>query len=71
MPYLTPTEHQNTILKLNKQDETIAELLKALQDLEGMCNMPEVKQAMMRHEQAYYHKTMNAARVAIRKAEQS
>jgi len=44
-------------------------LLAALQQLEGMCNMPQVRQAMMKHEQAFYHKCMNAARVAIREAE--
>lgn len=45
------------------------ELLDALKAIKGMCNMPEVRQAMMKHEQAYYHKTMNAARAAIQKAE--
>ena len=45
------------------------ELLDALRQIEGMCNMPEVKRAMMKHEQAYYHEVMNAAREAISKAE--
>lgn len=45
------------------------ELLDVLKEVEGMCNMPEVRQAMMKHEQAYYHKIMNAVRAAIRKAE--
>lgn len=45
------------------------ELLEALKMIEGMCNMPEVKNAMMKHEQAYYWKTMTTARAAIAKAE--
>ena len=44
------------------------ELLEALEDLIGMCNMPEVKQAMMKHNQAYYHGTMRAANHAVYKA---
>ena len=43
------------------------ELLQALEDLIGMCNMPEVRQAM-KHNQAYYHGTMRAANHAVYKA---
>lgn len=45
------------------------DLLKALSELVGMCNMPEVRQAMMKHNQAYYHATMYNANSAIQKAE--
>lgn len=43
------------------------ELLQTLEDLIGMCNMPEVRQAM-KHNQAYYHGTMRAANHAVYKA---
>lgn len=45
------------------------ELLEALKQIEAMCNMPEVKRAMMKHNQAYYHGVMWDARKAISQAE--
>lgn len=47
------------------------ELLDALQNLESMCNMPEVKQAMMKNNQAYYYTTIRDAINAISKATSS
>ena len=42
-----------------------SQLVSALRQIEGMCNMPEVKQAMMKHEQSYYHKVMRVVREAL------
>lgn len=41
------------------------ELLEALKAIEGMCNMPEVRKAMIKHEQAYYHKIMRQVAESI------
>ena len=51
------------------ENAAFSELLDALRQIEGMCNMPEVKRAMMKHEQAYYHSVMRAVREAISAAE--
>lgn len=65
-----------TIVRLDGEPELIncvyeaaPDLLKALSDLVAMCRMSEVRQAMMKHNQAYYHTAMYEANSAIRKAE--
>lgn len=61
------------VIRLDGEPELIRpivspELLEAFSNLEAMCNMPEIRQAMMKHNQSYYHTTMYAARIAIKKA---
>lgn len=62
---LSADETKAMVIKVNLFNE----MLDALRRIEGMCNMPEVRQAMMKHNQAYYHTTMNEVRKAISKGE--